>query len=124
MSPNNLRQSEEFIAVNGHALSLTTACVEPAFFGFDASAPHPSWADATLQSLKGLFNLPVVARPTPFSQIDNTNTAVNLVDSDTESTIQRRTKSPKRMNQQKPFAYFKRNGVAGFFSEMLWHLLS
>ena len=88
MSLNKLRQSEEFIAVNGHALSLGTACVEPAFFGFDASVPHPSWADATLQSLKGLFNLPVVARPKPFSQIDNTdiNTAVNLVDSDTEST--------------------------------------
>ncbi|KAI5448774.1 hypothetical protein NCC49_000569 [Naganishia albida] len=182
LSPSTLRQLEEFIATNGYALSPTTACVDPALLGVEAPVPQPSWAGATLQSLNDLFNLPVIAEPTTLARIDNTdiNTAVNLVDSDTESTTSTdsddescnietndiirhvwrgpnlryifhhngerltlsadqmdmrfsgvksalwgywRTKSPKRMNQQKLFAYFKRHGVAGCFSEMLWHLL-
>lgn len=62
------------------------ACLDPALLGFDASLQQAPRADATLQSLNDPFNLPVVAQPSPLAQIDNTdiNTAVNLVNSDTE----------------------------------------
>jgi hypothetical protein len=66
-----------------------TACLDPALLGFDAFIQQAPWPDAALQSLNDRFNLPVVARLTPLAQIVNSdiNTAVNLVDSDTESSI-------------------------------------